>query len=252
MNSKYEMISVIGEGSYGIVYKCKVKGTNEIVAIKKFKDNSDHSVNKSMLRELKSLKIFNHKNIISFRESFKIDGNYFFVFDYVEKNLLQFLASNPNGVETNLMKKIIFQICCALRQMHQMRFAHRDIKPENILIDANNNIKICDFGFARIISTNGDSQERLTEYVATRWYRAPELLMGTKYYGMEIDLWSVGCIMGELIDGNPVFPGDSDLEQLYMIRKICGNDSIQELNNDINSVGSNYNYINRQILKINF
>lgn len=225
-NSKYEILSVIGEGSYGIVYKCHLKETNEFVAIKKFKDNSDHhSINKSMLRELKSLKIFSsHKNIINFRESFKKQGSYFFVFDYVEKNLLEFLSLHPNGLkETFLIKKILYQIFCALQQMHKMRVAHRDIKPENILIDEKNfEIKICDFGFARRLSPKGESQEKLTEYVATRWYRAPELLLGAQSYGLEIDLWAVGCIMGELIDGNPVFPGDSDLEQLYIIGKICG------------------------------
>lgn len=250
-NSKYEIISVIGEGSYGIVYKCKAKETKEIVAIKKFKDNSDHSINKSMLRELKSLKIFNHKNIINYRESFKKDGNYFFVFDYVDKNLLEFISLHPKGVEANLMKKILYQICCGLRQMHKMRFAHRDIKPENILIDAQFNIKICDFGFARLMTKNSDSQEGLTEYVATRWYRAPELLMGVNNYGMEIDFWSVGCIMGELIDGNPVFPGDSDLEQLYMIRKMCGNDKINfDANKEINNSGNIFIFMCFKLIKL--
>jgi len=223
MQNKYEILSVIGEGSYGIVYKCRNRETNEIVAIKKFKDNTDISGNKSMMRELKSLKIFSHKNIINFRESFKKKGSYFFVFDYIEKNLLEFLTDCPDGIEPNLIKHIMFQICSGIKQIHKNHLAHRDIKPENILIDRTHKAKICDFGFTRLIEKN--SNEYLTEYVATRWYRAPELLIGDKNYGMEIDYWSVGCIMGELIDGNPIFPGENDMEQIYMIYKICGKDS---------------------------
>jgi len=223
MQNKYEILSVIGEGSYGIVYKCRNRETNEIVAIKKFKDNTDISGNKSLMRELKSLKIFNHKNIINFRESFKKKGAYFFVFDYIEKNLLEFLTDCPDGIEPNLIKHIMFQICSGIQQIHKYNLAHRDIKPENILIDRTHKVKICDFGFTRFIEKN--SNEYLTEYVATRWYRAPELLIGDKNYGLDIDYWSVGCIMGELIDGNPIFPGENDMEQIYMIYKICGKDS---------------------------
>jgi cyclin-dependent kinase-like len=223
MQNKYEILSVIGEGSYGIVYKCRNRESNEIVAIKKFKDNTDISGNKSLMRELKSLKIFNHKNIINFRESFKKKGSYFFVFEYIEKNLLEFLTEYSDGIEPNLIKHIMFQICSGIRQIHKHNLAHRDIKPENILVDRTHKVKICDFGFTRLIEKN--SNEYLTEYVATRWYRAPELLIGDKNYGLEIDYWSVGCIMGELIDGNPIFPGENDMEQIYMIYKICGKDS---------------------------
>ncbi len=233
MNTKYEILSVIGEGSYGIVYKCKEKDKNEVVAIKKFKTSSEYAINKSMLRELKSLKLLSHKNIINLRESFKKKGSYYFVFDFVDKNLLEFISCNyPKGVDISLMKKIIFQICCGLRQMHKFKVAHRDIKPENILIDNSKQIKLCDFGFAKMLSNsenNMTNQDKLTEYVATRWYRAPELLIGVKTYGMEIDYWSLGCILGELIDGNPVFPGESDIEQLYMINKICGKDAFESL-----------------------
>jgi len=206
MQNKYEILSVIGEGSYGIVYKCRNRETNEIVAIKKFKDNTDICGNKSLMRELKSLKIFNHKNIINFRESFKKKGSYFFVFDYIEKNLLEFLTDYPDGIEPNLIKHIMFQVCSGIKQIHKYNLAHRDIKLENILIDRTNKVKICDFGFTRLIEKTPN--EFLTEYVATRWYRAPELLIGDKNYGMEIDYWSVGCLMGELIDGNPIFPGE--------------------------------------------
>lgn len=228
MKSKYEVISILGEGSYGVVYKCKVKETNEFVAVKKFKDNKNNAINKSMIRELNSLKVLsNHKHIINFRESFKKKNSYYIVFDYMEKNLLEFMNHQPKGVkDSNLMKHIIYQIALGLKEIHGCNMLHRDIKPENILIDSKHQIKICDFGFARMLDTN--NPDNLTDYVATRWYRAPELLLGIKSYGKEIDYWALGCIIGEMIDGNPLFPADSDLEQLLMILNICGKERFPE------------------------
>ncbi len=95
---------------------------------------------------------------------------------------------------------------------------HRDIKPENLLINpANNDLRLCDFGFARVLNNKGV----LTDYVATRWYRSPELLLSNSY-GKEVDIWAIGCIMGEITDGDPLFPGESEIDQLYCIQKILG------------------------------
>ena len=97
---------------------------------------------------------------------------------------------------------------------------HRDIKPENLLIDPKRaTLKLCDFGFARLIN---NSRQALTDYVATRWYRAPELLLGSTNYTMAVDVWAIGCIMGELVDGQPMFPGESEIDQLYIIQKVLG------------------------------
>jgi cyclin-dependent kinase-like len=100
-----------------------------------------------------------------------------------------------------------------------MNIVHRDIKPENLLVDTDNKLKLCDFGFARTIK---NTKEKLTDYVATRWYRSPELLITTGYYGPEIDYWAIGCIMGELVDGDPLFPGDNEIDQLNVIQKVIG------------------------------
>jgi cyclin-dependent kinase-like len=224
MQNKYEIISVIGEGSYGIVYKCKNKTTGEFVAIKKLKESSEGSFYKIISRELKSLKILRHINIVNLKESFKKSGIYYLVFEFMDKNLLELLNLNPTGLDPNLIRHIIYQICKGLKFIHKNNFIHRDVKLENILIDKNNNVKICDFGFTREYNTGG----LYTEYVATRWYRAPELLMSQSKYGVEVDFWGVGCIMGELIDGNPIFPGESDAEQLILIYKILGEKSFSE------------------------
>lgn len=220
MQNKYEVLEIVGEGAFGIVMKCRNKESGEIVAIKKFKDTEDEVVQKSMLRELKVLKKLKHDNIVQLKESFRRKGKLYLVFEYLEKNLLQVIEENPSGVDPNLIKKIIYQVCKAVIFIHSNETLHRDIKPENILMTADNLVKVCDFGFARGVPQKGGI---LTDYVATRWYRAPELLLGCTNYGKEVDFWAIGCIMGELLDGQPMFPGDNELSQLILIQKLLGN-----------------------------
>lgn len=226
--SKYEVLGIVGEGAYGVVYKCRNKENNEFVAIKKFKETEDEIVKKSMLRELKVLKILKHENIVEFKEAFKRKNNLYLVFEYVEKTLLELLQEHGKGLDPNLIKKIIFQLCEAIRYLHSLNIIHRDIKPENLLIDKDNKLKLCDFGFAR--SINSKNKEQLTDYVATRWYRSPELLLGNGYYGPEMDNWAIGCIMGELADGDPLFPGENELDQIKCIVKILGKLPDEQIN----------------------
>ena len=193
MQNKYEVIGIVGEGAYGIVYKCRNKETKEFVAIKKFKESEDEIVKKTMRRELKVLQILKNENIVEFKEAFKRKGNLFLVFEFVERNLLELLDQSPNGLNPKLIKNIIYQLCKAVRYLHSQNIIHRDIKPENLLIDNKMNVKLCDFGFARKIV---DKYENLTDYVATRWYRSPELLITGGVYGPEVDYWAIGCIMG--------------------------------------------------------
>ena len=220
MQNKYEVIGIVGEGAYGIVYKCKNKETGKFVAIKKFKEIGDDLIKKTMKRELKMLQRLHHPNIVQFQDAFKRKGNLFLVFEFVDKNLLELIEEHPKGLEPNLIRNIIFQLCKAIKYLHDQKIIHRDIKPENLLITENNETKLCDFGFARLISSN---PEKLTDYVATRWYRAPELLISQGEYGPEVDYWAIGCIMGELVDGNPLFPGENELDQIHCIQKVLGN-----------------------------
>ena len=221
MQNKYEVIGVVGEGAYGIVYKCKDRDTKEYVAIKKFKETEDEIVKKTMRRELKMLQLLKHENVVEFKNAFKKKGNLFLVFEYVEKNLLEVLQESPSGLEPSLIKKLIYQLCKAIKYLHDQNVIHRDIKPENLLINNDMVLKLCDFGFARKISMT--SNETLTDYVATRWYRSPELLITNGYYGPEVDYWAIGCIMGELADGEPLFPGENETDQLHCIQKVLGN-----------------------------
>ena len=232
MQNKYEILGIVGEGAYGIVYKCRNKYTNEIVAIKKFKEIHDDIVKKTMKRELKVLQKLKHENIVEFKEAFKNKSKLYLVFEYVEKNLLEVLEQYPNGLDQKIIKILIFQLCKAVNYLHKNNIIHRDIKPENLLISKDFKLKVCDFGFARNFSCNSSSYNlnnnsendlKLTEYVATRWYRAPELLIDNGKYGPEVDYWAIGCLMGELIDGNPLFPGENELDQIHCIQKILGN-----------------------------
>lgn len=143
------------------------------------------------------------------------------MFEYLEKNLLEIIEDKPNGISSNQVKHYIYQLLLAIEFCHRNNVIHRDIKPENLLINPDNdNLRLCDFGFARTISGK-QAQSVLTDYVATRWYRAPELLLSNNY-GKQIDIWAIGCIMGEITDGDPLFPGESEIDQLYCIQKVLG------------------------------
>lgn len=134
------------------------------------------------------------------------------VFEYIEKNLLEILEENPNGLDQNEIKYYLYQVFKAIEYCHRNNVIHRDIKPENLLINPKKKeLKICDFGFARVLNNKTSGGAGLTDYVATRWYRAPELLLSNNY-GKEVDIWAAGCILGEITDGEALFPGESEID----------------------------------------
>ncbi|PIC26839.1 hypothetical protein B9Z55_019291 [Caenorhabditis nigoni] len=216
---KYDRISKLGEGSYGVVYKCKNKDTGQIVAIKKFVETEDDPhIKKIALREIRMLKQLKHQNLVGLIEVFKRNRKLHLVFELCDRTVLHELEKNPTGVGDDLIKKIIYQLLDALRFCHSNKCIHRDVKPENIFLTRNDQVKLGDFGFARIINTT----EMYTDYVATRWYRSPELLVGDVQYGPPVDIWAVGCVYAELMTGEALWPGRSDIDQLYHIRKTLG------------------------------
>lgn len=220
--NKYDVLGVVGEGAYGVVLKCKNKDTNEVVAIKKFKESEeDEVVRKTTLREVKILRIMRHENIVQLREAFRRKGKLYLVFEFVEKSMLDILEVHSNGVDSETVKVLTCQLSRAIEYCHRHDVIHRDIKPENLLINPSDNaLRLCDFGFARTLTA--DAGAPLTDYVATRWYRAPELLLGSTHYGKDVDIWALGCIMGELTDGQPLFAGESEVDQLFVIQKVMG------------------------------
>ncbi|XP_070360439.1 cyclin-dependent kinase-like 1 isoform X1 [Equus asinus] len=221
---KYEKIGKIGEGSYGVVFKCRNRDTGQIVAIKRFLESEDDPVIKKIaLREIRMLKQLKHPNLVNLIEVFRRKRKLHLVFEYCDRTVLHELDRYQRGVPEHLVKSITWQTLQAVNFCHKHNCIHRDVKPENILITKQSVIKLCDFGFARLLTGPSDYY---TDYVATRWYRSPELLVGDTQYGPPVDVWAIGCVFAELLAGVPLWPGKSDVDQLYLIRKTLGPNSV--------------------------
>lgn len=241
----YEFLEKIGEGTYGEVYKARHEETGKQVAIKKFKDSyDDEYVRKTALREIRILKELKHDHVVNLIEVFRDQGKIMLVFEYVDHTVLDEIESNPNGLNELEAKKIIWQLLRAVAFIHDHNIIHRDIKPENLLLSKNGILKMWDFGFARPLS--GTDQD-YTDYVSTRWYRAPELLIGDNNYGKAVDVWAIGWLFAEILTGEPLFPGDSDIQTLYLILQIFG-DQLNEKHK--NMIMSNPSFKHIKIEKI--
>uniref|UniRef100_A0A3Q1FRV4 Cyclin-dependent kinase-like 2 n=1 Tax=Acanthochromis polyacanthus TaxID=80966 RepID=A0A3Q1FRV4_9TELE len=220
---RYESLGPVGEGSYGTVLKCRHRDSGRLVAIKKFMDSDDDkAVKKIALREIKLLRQLRHDNLVNLLEVWKRRRRWYLVFEFVDRTLLEELEQNQSGLDLNTSRQYLYQILRATAFCHQQNIIHRDIKPENILISQGGVVKLCDFGFARTMASPSEGAV-YTDYVATRWYRAPELLVGDIKYGKPVDVWALGCLLIEMLTGQPLFPGDSDLDQIYHIIRCFGN-----------------------------
>ncbi|CDS36905.1 cyclin dependent kinase 1 [Echinococcus multilocularis] len=217
---RYEKIAQIGEGAYGVVFKCRNRQTGEVVAIKKFTESEeDPVIHRIAMREIRTLKQLKHPNLINLIEVFKRKKRLHLVFQYVDHTLLNELEQNPKGLKRSQVVEFTWQLLQAVNFCHERNFIHRDVKPENILITKTRQLKLCDFGFARTLTGPDD---KYTDYVATRWYRAPELLVGDTQYGPPVDIWAIGCVVAEMLTGSPLWPGRSDLDQLFQIINTLG------------------------------
>ncbi|URD80296.1 hypothetical protein MUK42_02499 [Musa troglodytarum] len=187
------------------------------VAIKKMK-RKYYSWEECMnLREVKSLRRMNHPNIVKLKEVIRENDILYFVFEYMEFNLYQIMKDRGKGFSEAEIRNWCFQIFQALAYMHQRGYFHRDLKPENLLV-TKDIIKIADFGLAREVC----SQPPYTEYVSTRWYRAPEVLLQSSIYGAAVDMWAMGAIMAELFTLRPLFPGSSEVDEIHKICSVLG------------------------------
>lgn len=228
---RYDVEQKLGQGAYGIVWKAKHRKSGTIVALKKcfeaFRCNVDAQ---RTFREVMYLQALSHDNIVSIQRVLRAenDKDLYITFDYLESDLNQVIKAKI--LEPIHCSFIIYQLLKALKYIHSAKLLHRDIKPSNILIDANCRIKLCDFGLCRSIA-DGESWENveLTDYVATRWYRSPEILMGSKKYTVGLDLWSVGCILGEMFRTRPLLSGASTMNQLEKIFEVTGNPSARDI-----------------------
>ncbi|KAL0238813.1 hypothetical protein PCE1_004504 [Barthelona sp. PCE] len=212
----YEPLGCIGEGAYGVVIKARKRSTGETVAIKRLRDTEeDEKSRKAIHREIRMLHTLRFPYIVELLEVFRRKKKVYLVFEYCPKTLLQIIEKSDNGMAVDEIKMFTHQLLLALDHMHKNHAIHRDVKPENCLLGLDGKLRLCDFGFARKDAKN------MTEYVSTRWYRAPELLLN-KEYSACVDIWAVGCLVAEMLTGEPLFPGDSDIDMLYLIQGTLG------------------------------
>nr|CAG8467989.1 10276_t:CDS:10 [Entrophospora candida]CAG8491724.1 2755_t:CDS:10 [Entrophospora candida] len=228
VDDKYEFIRELGQGAYGVVCAAKDIEAGESVAIKKVTKVFDKNIlAKRALREVKLLKHFNgHENITSIIDMDITDINDFneiYLFqELMEADLHQIIRSEQPLTDAHF-QYFIYQICRGLKYIHSANVLHRDLKPGNLLVNADCELKICDFGLARGFSDSPDHNSKfMTEYVATRWYRAPEIMLSFQNYTKAIDMWSVGCIFAEMLGGKPLFKGRDYVDQLNQILNILG------------------------------
>lgn len=233
VDKRYDMIRVIGSGAYGVVISAKdshcKSSTNSSVAIKMVpKAFSDEIDAKRILREIKLLNHFRHDNIVSLIDMMPPNVKYledftdvYLVTELMETDLHRIIYSKQK-LSIDHVQYFIYQVLRGLKYIHSCHVLHRDLKPSNLLVNSNCDLKICDFGLARgmhspesISKSDGKTPTLLlTEYVVTRWYRAPEIMLACHEYSYQIDVWSVGCIFAELILRKPYFPGDDYIDQV--------------------------------------
>lgn len=238
----YERMNRISEGTYGIVWKARYKATNEIVALKQIKfdvfdeqstmitaikggdkyNPNNEGFPISALREINVLLALSHESIVNVKEMVVGDGmdKVFMVMELFEFDLKEGLSRFQGALAQSELKSILVQIMQGVEHMHGKWFIHRDLKPSNVLVHRSGRVALADFGLARRYET--PQQYCMTQLVVTLWYRSPELLFGENRYGPPIDMWSVGCILGELIRKEPVFQGQGELDQIDQIFAMVG------------------------------
>ncbi|XP_034049177.1 mitogen-activated protein kinase 7 isoform X2 [Thalassophryne amazonica] len=229
VGEEYDIIETIGTGAYGVVSSARRRDNGHQVAIKKISNAFEVVTNaKRTLRELKILKHFKHDNIIGIKDILQPNlpqsafKSVYVVLDLMESDLHQIIHS-VQPLTPEHTRYFLYQLLRGLKYVHSANVIHRDLKPSNLLVNENCELKIGDFGMARGLSSHPEeSHSFMTEYVATRWYRAPELLLSLNHYSLAIDLWSVGCIFAEMLGRKQLFPGKHYVHQLQLILSVLG------------------------------
>lgn len=235
VDSTFEYVKELGQGAYGVVCSAKSKVTGESVAIKKVtKVFHKKILTKRALRELKLLHHFrNHKNITCLYDMDIVDPLTFdsvYLYEELMEADLHAIIRSGQPLSDAHYQSFIYQTLCGLKYIHSARVLHRDLKPGNLLVNADCELKICDFGLARGFDpdpnmANTGAAGFMTEYVATRWYRAPEIMLSFANYTTAIDIWSVGCVLAELLGGRPIFKGKDYIDQLNIVLHFLGTPS---------------------------
>lgn len=233
ISSEFQLKALLGEGAYGIVCSAIHKPSGEVVAIKKIEPFDKPLFSLRTLREIKILKHFQHENIINIFDiqkpsSFENFNEVYIIQELMQTDLHRVISTQK--LSNDHIQYFIYQTLRGLKVLHGSNIIHRDLKPSNLLLNSNCDLKICDFGLARIDDNDNPLGNRIddstnsgmTEYVATRWYRAPEVMLTAAKYTKAIDIWSCGCILAELFLKRPLFPGKDYRHQLILIFELLG------------------------------
>jgi len=232
---KYEFVRALGKGAYGFVclFKIGSQGDKE-VAVKKVKIQEEMTEARRVYREIKILQNMDHPNVLKIveivaQQDYSAFNTVFLATDFYPADLQQIIKSSQKLTDAHV-QTFMYQLFRGLKYIHSANVLHRDLKPNNILVNRQCDLVICDFGLARM-HDESDEDADMTQYVVTRWYRAPELIMLVKDYDAAIDVWSAGCIMAELITRKPIFPGADYVKQLECIIKVVGTPSKEDIAN---------------------
>ncbi|XP_011500468.1 PREDICTED: mitogen-activated protein kinase 1-like isoform X1 [Ceratosolen solmsi marchali] len=229
---RYTNLAYMGEGAYGMVVSAYDNVTDTKVAIKKISPFQHQTYSQRTLREIKILTRFKHENIIDIRDILRATTisqmkDVYIVQCLMETDLYKLLKTQ--AISNDHICYFLYQILRGLKYIHSANVLHRDLKPSNLLLNTTCDLKICDFGLARVADPAHNHDGSLTEYVATRWYRAPEIMLNSKGYTKSIDIWSVGCILAEMLSRRAIFPGKHYLDQLNHILGTLGSPSPEDL-----------------------
>lgn len=223
----YHILGRIGEGAHGIVYKAKHIQCGEVVALKKIPLRKiEDGIPNQGLREIKALQEIGgdseeSQNVVKLYDVFPHGNGFVLVFEYMLSDLSEVIRNSERPLTDGQIKSYMMMLLKGIAFCHENNIMHRDLKPANLLISSTGHLKIADFGLARVYQ-NSDPNRQYSHQVATRWYRAPELLYGARRYDEGVDLWAVGCIFGEMLNDSPLFPGENDIEQLCCVLRVLG------------------------------
>ncbi|KAJ1967038.1 negative regulator of the PHO system [Dispira parvispora] len=226
--SRYKRSEKLGEGTYATVYKGEDTQTGMVVALKDIHYDPEEGTPSTAVREIALMKELRHDNIVRLLHVEQTENNLVMVFEFMDKDLKKYMdtlgAPGTGALEPSIIQQFLYHLLQGLAFCHDRRVLHRDLKPQNLLISTSGVLKLADFGLAR---STGIPVTTFSNEVVTLWYRAPDVLLGSKNYDTTIDMWSVGCIFAEMYTGRPLFPGNNVDDQINRIFRMLGTPTVQ-------------------------